>query len=140
MVPAGSVLDFNVKGQTEWSQFQVFFTPTMLTGDVKTILAKTLDVVDVSVDTGNVIITGTIPWSYTATARVKTRVAHAEERDVGSIVANAFFKASGTMPSVTFKGYASDAPIPGTPKLPSLSITTAIGLAAVAILVLAWKF
>lgn len=136
------MLDFSVRGQTEWSQFQVVFTPTMLRGEVIAVLSQRVDVIDVAIETGDTIITGTLPWSYTARVRVRTRVAHAQASDVGSIVANAFYQGSGTMPTVTIgSGGLGSGELPRTPgQLPGIPVTTTIVVAAVALLVLAWKF
>jgi len=142
-VPAGTVLDFTVRGTTEWSQFQVFFTPTMLQGNVQNILSQRFaQPVAVRVETGDTVITGTMPWSYTASVRVKTIDAHAFQADVGSIIANAFYQACGTMPNVSYAGVGADAdlPAPVTFDLPSFSWPTALVVAGVAVLVLAWKF
>lgn len=147
MINAGTVVDLTVRGQTETSQFQIVFTPTMLRGSAIEFLAQRFDVVDVQVATDDLIITGTLPWTYTARVRVRTRDAFASASDVASIAANAFYQASGTLPTVTVSS-TSNAPGASQPlpepwggfNFPDVPVTTTIVVAAVAILVLAWKF
>jgi hypothetical protein len=59
-------------------------------------------------------------------------VAYAKPEDVASIVANAFYRASGTVPIVTVGRSFNFAP-------PELSWKVVVGVAAVAILIVALK-
>jgi len=58
-------------------------------------------------------------WSYTASVTVKTRIDHGDIDDVRSVVANAFYIATGAMPTVSVPGAGEiqqNAPVdyPGT--------------------------
>jgi hypothetical protein len=146
VIPAGTVLDFNVRGQTTAAQFQIVFNEAMLAGTVSTYLQELLTLVDLDVKADGTVITGTLPWDYTARVRVRTRAAHQQASDVGAIVANSFFRATGNMPSSVTQpsggGAGTGQPLPRLPDLsfPDVPWTTAIVVAGVAVLVLAWKF
>ena len=143
MVRAGSVLDFDVRGTTTLTWWGITFTTAQLRAEVVNYLSKDIDVIDVRITSPDTIITGVLPYQYSATVRVRTRIDHAQSSDVGSIVAHAFYLAGGSLPTVTYKGGALGAdPLPGEIglNLPSLPLTTTIGLAAVALILLAWKF
>jgi hypothetical protein len=140
MISAGSTLDFNVRGTTQAAQFQVFYNEAQLAGDVSTKLSALLDVIDVEVKATGTVITGTLPWEYTARVRVRTRVAHASASDVGSMVANAFFRAAGNMPSVSVGASAppgsSPSPFPRAMQLPDFSWSTSLVVVGLAVIVL----
>jgi hypothetical protein len=141
MVPAGSILDFDVRGVTAPNWWAGFLTVGELNGDVSTGLAEFFDQpLDVRVVSSDTVITGTLPYNYSGAVRVRTRVSHARASDVGAVIANAFYNAGGNMPVVTYRGVGSNAGLPGGLSFPSLPLTTTIALAAVAVLVLAWKF
>ena len=137
MIAAGSELSFCVRGQTEAAQWQIVFTEAMLAGEVATELARRLTVAGLDVRSTDGVLTGTLPWSYEGTVRVRTRETHARADDVAAIVQHAFYTVAGHMPTVT----------PGQcdlrftlPELPSFSWPTALVVVGVAIVVLAWKF
>lgn len=131
-VMPGAELDFTVRGQTEAAQFQIIFNEASLAGAASTILAERLDVIRCDVQAEGTVITGTLPWNYRADVTVRARGAYGAREDVGSIVANAFFRAAGNMPQVE-NGRSIDLPKLG------FSWTTALVVAGVAVLVLAWK-
>jgi hypothetical protein len=144
MITAGSTLDFALRGQTQAAQFQIVFNEAMLAGEAATYISQTLELIDINVTATGTVLTGTLPWEYTARVRVRTRVAHAQASDVGSIIANAFFRASGNMPSIA-QGVAVPASQAGSPfprgiELPEFGWSTALVVVGVAVLVLAWKF
>jgi hypothetical protein len=130
MIAAGTRLDFVARGTTEAAQFQLIFSPGMLQAEAARILSERLNVQSVDVFTQDTVITGTLPWTYTANVSLTTRSAHARVEDVASIVANAFSQASGNMPIVT-QGHAIDTP--------NLSWSWIALIAAAGVLVIALK-
>lgn len=141
MVAAGSILDFDVRGVTAPNWWAGFLTVGELNGDVQTGLVDFFDQpIDVRVTSKDTVITGTLPYNYAGTVRVRTRVAYTRESDVGSVIANRFYNAGGTLPVVTYRGPGSATALPGGFEFPTLPLSMTIGLAAVAVLVLAWKF
>lgn len=133
-VTPGAELSFTVRGQTTAAQFQIVFNEAMLAGAATTYLAETFDVVRLNVEALDTVITGTLPWNYRANVTVRSRTAYGASVDVESIIANAFFRATGSMPQIE-SGIGIE-----LPKLPSFSWTTALVVVGVAVLVLAWKF
>lgn len=133
MIPRGTELTFTVKGSTTTTWWSLF-TVAEFEGDARDHLSRTLDVISLSID-ASTYTAGVIAYQYTAIVTVKTRVDHAKADDVASIVAHTFYSVAGSMPSVTRGGINLQ-----LPKLPNLPLSTTIGLAAIALIVLAWKF
>lgn len=133
MIPRGTELTFTVKGSTTTSWWSLF-TVAEFEGDARDHLNRTLDVVSLSID-ASTFTAGVIAYQYTAIVTVRTRVDHAQADDVASIVAHTFYVIAGSMPSVTSGGFAGFK----LPKLPSLPLSTTIGLAAIALILIAWK-
>ena len=99
MIAAGSVLRFTVSGTVKERFFA--FTQAQLRDDVAAQLARFVDLVGLELGdrTDNTWTTET--WPYYALVTVRTRVDHADARDVLLIVDHAFFEASGTDPVTT---------------------------------------
>ena len=104
MVKAGSVITFTVIGTTG----------EYLPRAVGSVRAKVIDgltpffdVADVSFSTASLLADpfhSFINWPYTATVRATVRADYGDIRDVDSIVAHAFYNASGNVPTVTSAG------------------------------------
>lgn len=102
MVRAKSTITFAVSGTTAG------WIPTDATS-VRSVVADRLgiffDLIALTIKPPswleNVVNVEWLHWSYTASVTVKTRVDHADVDDVRSVVANAFYVATGAMPTVS---------------------------------------
>lgn len=102
MVAAGSILTFDVQGQTGGI---IPVDSTDLRSGVIDALTPKMNVNDVEITVGstlsNVIDFQWLHYNYSAVVVVTTRVDYGQPGDVGSIIANAFYTAGGAVPSVT---------------------------------------
>ena len=139
MIPVGTALSFSVEGQTSTSWMSVIYTPTMLRGDVLDRLGARMTVRSLTITPREFVLSGTLPWQFSAEIDVVTRVAYARAEDVGSIIANAFGRASGTMPVVTLGRGSSTPGVGERPGAPGFTWTTAIVMASAALIFLLWR-
>lgn len=68
-------------------------------------------------------------WSYTASVTLKTRIAYGDIDDIRSVVANAFYIATGAMPTVSAPALGETQQLPAT-DYPGSGIGDALGKAA----------
>jgi hypothetical protein len=150
MIAAGTRLTMSVKGETTntiWNPLG-FQTDDLRSG-VLSLLSSSMTVNSLGVTARSTIYTGYLGWPYTATITITTRTAYAKAEDLASIIANAFYQAAGSLPTVNVQGYPSTgAYTPGesaTSEPPAFDFGLALGglgifgLAAIAVAIVVWK-
>jgi hypothetical protein len=96
MVPAGSVLSFEVRGVAGG------WTPTTLDSlrsDLVSYLSSYVGVQALNVRNAGAFYEQ-LEWPFVATMTVQTYEAHAAASDVGSLISHAIYEATGNMPTV----------------------------------------
>ena len=102
MIAAGTRVTINVQGQTSaWLPL----TEANLRDGVIDGLSHTFTVNSVGITPLGSVYVGLQDWPYSARVNVTTRVSYAKAEDVASIVANAFYQAGGSLPTVNAEGY-----------------------------------
>lgn len=74
-------------------------------------------------------------WPYTSRVSLTSQSDYADHRDVASVVAHAFYEATGDLPTVTVQG--ADAPQGNPDAKQGVSITTALVLVVVGLIAIA---
>lgn len=102
MVPAGSLITFDVTGTTN---LYLATSPVLVRGDVVDALSPFVDVNNVTVIaptwTSDMLNGFAVNTDYTATVQITTRVDYSDISDLASIVAHAFYTAVNALPTVT---------------------------------------
>lgn len=112
MIPGGTSLSYQITGQA--SVFSTFFNDAAgVRSDVISALSAYFNVQNVTVDAEsaleqyeNLELTA---WQYSATVTLVTRSDYGSVDDIGSVVAHAFFDATGYLPTVTNPDYGEPA-------------------------------
>lgn len=137
MIQAGSTYTFDVQGTTgQW----VPRTVAGVRADVLDQLSAYFDVEDVSIETTGFLsdpVHYVTNWAYRSTIRASVRADYGDIRDVDSIIANAFYNATGDLPTVTAQGQEGNQSDAST-TAPGSSLTSLAFLAVVGLLALAY--
>lgn len=128
MIAHGTAITFTVNGQAGfWPESVASVRAQAIDG-----LTPFFDVADVSLQTRGFIedpVNYVTEWPYTATVRATVRSDYGTIRDIDSIVAHAFYNATGNLPTVTAAGYEAAQADPSSTT--GISLTTALILVAV---------
>lgn len=104
MVPAGSVLVFDVVGTTGG---YLPIDDTDLRSGVNNQLTPLVDVLGNTITRGstlsNILDLQWLHWNYTAQVTIKTRLVYGDADDIRSIIAGVFYNTAKAMPSVTIR-------------------------------------
>jgi hypothetical protein len=135
MIRNGETITFDVQGTTGggWPR-----TVAGVRQEVIDALTPFFEIQDVPIFTSSFLsdpFHSLSQWPYTSTVRATMQSDYADVRDVDSVIANAFYQATGELPTVTARGKEPGQTAADTRS--GLSLTTALALVAVGLVAIA---
>lgn len=138
MVRAGTALTVEVTGTAGswWNPANAFVTENGIVADVRAACLPYMNVDTFTIDDRG--ISDVVEWTYRASLTIRPKADYGDADDLASIVAHAFYEATGYLPSATV-GPGSQPGLPPPPiNLPALGAWTTVlvvGVAVIAIVV-----
>lgn len=115
-----------------WNPANAFVTENGIKADVRASLLPFVYVDRLEIDDRG--ISDVVEWDYGASLTVRPKADYGDGNDIASIVAHAFYEATGYLPSATV-GTGSQPPLPGPPiNIPALGAWATIAIVGVAII------
>jgi hypothetical protein len=141
VVKKGTRLTINVEGQID---AVLPLSEANLRASVQDVLSHaSFTVNSLSITPRSSVWVGILDWPYSAEVQITTTIDYASANDPGSIVANAFYQAGGSLPTYTVQGYGGTQK-PGVNPSPSTGpgLGTGLfmfGILAIAVAIFTWK-